>query len=444
MYMLTLPTLMAVGIHAKGVDAALDASLTLPLSDVIIPGWDFDDFLIQQDCVVPPNATVSSSQSRWVHTAIPSGTPPVGGWPVFIKFEVVGFPDETGRNETCGHAQNHRPVPPGNLPHQKQYDVFELPLASMASCFFPNTSFNLAGCSFDQMGGSLWEQRYKQSLLANGIAVMVLGPSSADNWNWDRDSWAIGEDNLFLTQLMTQIQSTTGTFAHLNPSKIVFQGWSAGAHMVSWMLELQATAAPVVRGVSIVGGVFFSGGSHRCYDNANDPNIPAISDCSKCNASASCFDQRANTGMGCSSTILAQGGVPCCEACCPANVTEDHYLQHPQDYTTHPPCFLAQLTSYDINADLCAAKKYAETLIANGVRADLVLVPKEDEHCYCVGRPGGVGGDGDVLEAQCKNVGRNIMPYPVPFPGLGCMGHSMGFAAAVTPLVTFVTDIVHT
>lgn len=70
--------------------------------------------------------------------------------------------------------------------------------------------------------------------------------------------------------------------------------------------------------------------------------------------------------MGCSADIIAKGDVPCCDMCCPANTTEEFYLLHPGAYARHPPCFLAQLTSYDVNADLCAAKKYAATLRQHG------------------------------------------------------------------------------
>jgi len=59
---------------------------------------------------------------------------------------------------------------------------------------------------------------------------------------------------------------------------------------------------------------------------------------------------------------------PCCQYCCPKGVTEQWYLDHPEDYKTHPPTFLAQMRGpIDINADLCAGKNYHETMLGTGL-----------------------------------------------------------------------------
>jgi hypothetical protein len=39
------------------------------------------------------------------------------------------------------------------------------------------------GCNYDQQAGALWDQRLKQYLLANGIAVVQLNPITADSWD---------------------------------------------------------------------------------------------------------------------------------------------------------------------------------------------------------------------------------------------------------------------
>ena len=105
--------------------------------------------------------------------------------------------------------------------------------------------------------------------------------------------------------------------------------------------------------------------------------------------------------------------------CCPANVTEDFYLQHPAAYASHPPCFLAQLRSYDVNTDLCATRKYYNTLRLHGVHAELQLVPKADEHCYCLGTPAEPAASFSNYSSWCAKVGDEVYPDPGPM-GLNC------------------------
>ena len=58
----------------------------------------------------------------------------------------------------------------------------------MAACFNEDGSWrigkgkNHTGCTFFQMAGELWQARLHQFLLANGIAVVTLNPSSPDTW----------------------------------------------------------------------------------------------------------------------------------------------------------------------------------------------------------------------------------------------------------------------
>jgi hypothetical protein len=93
---------------------------------------------------------------------------------------------------------------------------------------------------------------------------------------------------------------------------------------------------------------------------------------------------------GCSNDFntTAKPFAPCCQYCCPEGVTEQHYLDHPEAYKAHPPTFLVQMSSIDINADLCAGRNYHNAMVAHGARSHLALVPKEDERCFCVGTPG--------------------------------------------------------
>ena len=55
-------------------------------------------------------------------------------------------------------------------------------------------------------------------------------------------------------------------------------------------------------------------------------------------------------------------------------------------WRTHPAAFLAQLTSADVNADLCATSHYADTLRTHGVaNVAMIRVDPRYERCYCVG-----------------------------------------------------------
>lgn len=79
-----------------------------------------------------------------------------------------------------------------------------------------------------------------------------------------------------------------------------------------------------------------STGPDPCYDNSSDAS------CSSC-----------------------AGGPVFCSQCCPANFTEPYYAQHPEAYLAHPPVFLAQTSTADAHADLCATRNYHETLQVN-------------------------------------------------------------------------------
>eukprot|EP01052_Picozoa_sp_SAG31_P023454 SAG31_NODE_1934_length_6875_cov_2.868506_4_plen_358_part_00 len=320
-------------------------------------------------------------------------------------------------------------------------------------------------------------------LLAEKTKVCHLaGDTESD---WDK-----GLDQPFLKKLFTSIRSGSfpknrstlgalGSAPLLDVHRVVPFGWSAGAQMVSWMIEL--TSSNRFKEIEVVAGVMLSGGSHKCYlnnphSNASgtapwDPPAPtdfvnvAIGSCAGCNSSKAC-GERAYIGKGSNRTYeaynqssaskmrrcsndfntVAHPEQPCCQYCCPQNVTEQWYLDHPEDYNKHPPTFLAQMTTLDINADLCAGKNYHDTMLAHGATSHLALVPKADERCFCVGTPGlehlpsvGTAANGNPFAAEaCPIIPPDTHPSQHYDDGLfHCMDHSMGFAAMVEPLTMF-------
>ena len=128
--------------------------------------------------------------------------------------------------------------------------------------------------------------------------------------------------------------------------------------------------------------------------------------------------------------------IPCCSFCCPANYTEQWYEDHPEDYPSHPAAFMAQLSTWDQNADLCAAKNYHETLLRHGARSQLVLVRPEDEDCFCIGNPAGAGGSAQSPYSQLCVNGSTGSRFE-------CGQHAMAFAGMVAPLVEWVVDLAY-
>ena len=108
--------------------------------------------------------------------------------------------------------------------------------------------------------------------------------------------------------------------------------------MASWLIELQARKAMPAQqsaGAKVAAAVMFSGGSHMCY---LDPP-PALSQCAKCTDGSSYQRLPPYT---CSADVARNGTAPNCGYCCPTNVTELHYVAHPEDYPDHPPAFLVR------------------------------------------------------------------------------------------------------
>lgn len=103
------------------------------------------------------------------------------------------------------------------------------------------------------------------------------------------------------------------------------------------------------------------------------------------------------------------------------------------------------MSSYDINADLCAGANYHTTLTRHGVASTLVCVSEDDERCFCVGQPDDPAAAGAPYTQQCLTKIPNCNPATEKssfFAGnqttLCCLGHTMGFAAMVEPLLAFV------
>lgn len=172
----------------------------------------------------------------------------------------------------------------------KTFTAFATPEQTLASCYAANETtapgptscvctrkmgsnhgladWRLVCCSFepphagadDQASGALWDQRLKQYLVANGVAVLQVHPRSEDMWDNNPMWWAGndtkslgGKDAPWLATLFAELRA--GAFGELDLGKLVLHGWSGGAHMVSWLIELLYSGAVKYDGVQLAGGV---------------------------------------------------------------------------------------------------------------------------------------------------------------------------------------------
>eukprot|EP01052_Picozoa_sp_SAG31_P016486 SAG31_NODE_1094_length_9945_cov_3.834349_6_plen_346_part_00 len=303
-------------------------------------------------------------------------------------------------------------------------------------------------CDYDDLSGLLWAQQEKAAMISNGVAVVQLNPWGGDSWDAGPPvagfaGWGRGPDAVVFELLLGRMKR--GELGHLDLSQIFFRGWSGGAQMVSWMVQLQAIGALAALGKSnarMVGGVYTSGGSYMCYPANSSTTAGAYGVCTTCNASVHCAGAGFAQESGCSTCTkncgaIRRNGPPCCSKCCPTGFTEEHFHSHPQDWPLHPPAFLAQGSTLDGNADLCAAKNYHETLVANNVSSTLVLQPAAYERCGCLGQ-------------QSDPAAARSVPASSPLVGLCeknaaqttfCHTHVMAFAEMVRPLVVWVKNI---
>jgi len=139
------------------------------------------------------------------------------------------------------------------------------------------------------------------------------------------------------------------------------------------------------------------------------------------------------TGCSCNASV-----VPYCGQCCPKNYTEQFYFENPARYSSHPPTLLAQTSTEDDHADLCATSNYYDTLRSHGVHAELYLVPKEDMRCQCIGTPGNPAAAGSPFSSHCTDswtVCESMESTNC------CISHTLGFADMVVPTVKFVLNV---
>jgi hypothetical protein len=422
------------------------------------PPWNFTIERHGEVCTdaSTSHAPQSENNTRWSYWALPPGPAPPAGYPIYVELQAeIMFPGDwrtpLAELPVCGNGW----VPPPDGWYRPQYNIFDRPMDAMASCFRDDGSWrplsfsgkdcetsadgHKACCTFFQKAGQLWLARLHQYLLANGIAILVVNPYAGDTWEWDDPNLPNGSglDQPYFATLAAEIQSSkygglpAGT---LDTARTIFSGFSDGAQMTSYMIELQARRA-LPTGLRIVAGVMLSGGSHRCYMTAGQG---AVSNCAACTNAGSCGGGSGSRGCSVSASPL------CCDYCCPSNYTEDWYAAHPGDYPQHPPVFLAQSSASDFNADLCAAKVYYETLRRHNVSAELALLPAAEQRCSCVGQQAnGTNGTNGTDEADASPLEREcdlIPPEPAGDRG-NCVDHVCAFGAMVEPLTQFLLRV---
>jgi len=107
---------------------------------------------------------------RSVFVALPKGTAPAAGWPVYLSLATDGY---TG---TCGNEYHLLPM------QVKNYSAFDTPCASMRSCFDAPGGAAPANCIYDQEAGQLWDSRMTQLLVAHGFSVVLVNPNEDGDW----------------------------------------------------------------------------------------------------------------------------------------------------------------------------------------------------------------------------------------------------------------------
>ena len=105
----------------------------------------------------------------------------------------------------------------------------------------------------------------------------------------------------------------------LNPHRLAVSGYSVGAQMVSWMMQVQAIGEMAeYMNATVKAGAFFAGGTYACYRGnyfgaeswrpppppPPPPSAAPFGQCKGCNASNSCMM------VGCSNKVRALSGKP--------------------------------------------------------------------------------------------------------------------------------------
>ena len=377
---------------ARETQAEIFSTSQTRTAKLVEPAWDFSFPGHSATCLDAGTTSSGASNARWVYHAVPAGTPPKNGWPIWLSLVTDPF-GKPNSSATCGDA--------GGWSRGKPFGAFSTPKDTMKTCFQPSPPPGTASesqrrraqwphqnsslCYYDQEAGAMWDQRLKQFLVSNGVAVVQINPIETDSWDagpwwWNPESSA---DRPFLTKLFTQMKA--GAYGPLDISRTIIRGWSSGAQMVSWLSQAFATNGTLVPGMVMRGGVMFSGGSYLCYNDAgapgNPPGADPVGSCAGCTEGgpSHCQDDPL-----CSSCTV--GVKTYCGQCCPRNYTEPYFAENPTAYSKHVPMFLAQTSKVDNHADLCACRNYYETLAAHKVaNSQLVLMDAEDENCFCIG-----------------------------------------------------------
>ena len=121
-------TTVAAGLLVQSAAAALN-----------VPAWDFKPGNNAAVCV---DATTDSPptgwrlqhggavNARWVYYALPEGTPPPGGWPVFLSLVTDNFaaPVDVPAGSKCGGGG-------GGYSRAKPFTAFATPNETMTTCF---------------------------------------------------------------------------------------------------------------------------------------------------------------------------------------------------------------------------------------------------------------------------------------------------------------------
>jgi hypothetical protein len=382
---------------------------------------------------------------RLVWLSLPEGDPPVGGWPVWVSLVTDSFGADPrygnapgivcDSHNRGGDGADSQPVG-GSWGPDKGFYPFTLPALA---------NISISGAwNYDQEAGAMWNQRLKQYMVANGIAVLCVNPVSIDSWDAGPWYWGPGVDRPYLSALFAHLK--TGAKGPLNLQKITVRGYSSGAQMVSWLFEVQAnpryTWNKEFPGVTSRGGVLMSGGTYQCYSDPQDPQYPAqpIGSCKGCTSPSPGFCSPANAdGFNATKCSTCDTSVtPYCGQCCPRNYTEAWFEDDHTRYARHPAVLLAQASLSDNHADLCASRNYYEALEAHNVpNCKRVLMTREQQRCFCVGDKDDPASVGSPTRGLCDdpdfgNVTRCAARGNGNAPNC-CISHTLGFAGAVLP-----------
>eukprot|EP00750_Incisomonas_marina_P016548 INCI19165.2.p1 GENE.INCI19165.2~~INCI19165.2.p1 ORF type:complete len:391 (+),score=38.86 INCI19165.2:121-1293(+) len=318
-------SLAACGLAVVAHAGVLEANQHDFTASFVNPPWDYESPHVNETCLKAPGP-VKKGQARMVFSALPEGTPPQpsGKWPVFVHLVDMAFRATTPETKAACPKPNQ----------QHGFDAFSTPIQAGDTCFGAANRSHM--CDWNLNSGAMWDQRLKQLLLANGIAVVLVSPYSNDIWDTG-DAWwngfidhthgAVqkgGIDKQFLPALFHSMDA--GDFGPLDLSKVVFHGFSAGAQMSSWMMQVLASnySAPFPAQTKVAGAVMLSGGTYACYNDVPGYGpTPPVGSCQGCitGSPAACFSEK--PGPRCSSCDPTTK--PYCQQCCPRNFTEQHY-----------------------------------------------------------------------------------------------------------------------